>query len=101
MTDHDMPDGFALKTNRAVFVNGARAEPGYNVDKLDIAAGLRELVLCGYTDEHTRMVIQYALQRHARGEEEAARKGAIDKNFHGVNFTSWNRILAAAMAAAQ
>lgn len=90
-----------MKTDRPLFVNGARMTPGYNVDKLDIVAGLRELEACGYDDEHTRMVIQYALQRHARGEEAAAQRGAIDKNFHGVNLTSWNRILAAAMAGAK
>lgn len=75
--------------------------PGYNVDKIDIAAGLRELKACGYDDQHTAMVIEYALQRHARGEEAAAQKGAIDKDFYGITLTCWFRVLAAARAAGE
>ena len=75
--------------------------PGHNVDRVDVAAGLREMEACGYTDPHTRMVIEYALQRWARGEEELAERTAIAKDLHGVNLTSWRRILAAARAAAE
>lgn len=75
--------------------------PGHNVDRIDIAAGLRELRACGYTDERTVMVIDYALARWARGEEEQAQRGAIDPNFYGINLTSWTRVLAAARAAAE
>jgi|GEM_PF-1856083 len=74
---------------------------GHNVDALDIAAGLRELTACGYNEAETRMVIEYALMRWARGEEEAAERGAIDRGFHGISLTCWRRVLAAAMAAAQ
>lgn len=78
---------------------------GVNVDKLDIAAGLRELEAIGWpaSEGHaeTRCVIEYALQRWARGEEEAAQRGAIDKGFHGIPLTCWVRVLAAAMAGAQ
>jgi hypothetical protein len=76
--------------------------PGLNVDRLDIAAGMRELAACGYpaTETERHMVIQYALQRWARGEEEAAQRGAIDQSFHGIDLTSWLRVLSAAMAAA-
>ena len=80
---------------------GPNRVPGYNVDKIDIAAGLRELKVCGYDEPHTLMVIEYALQRWARGEEEAAQKGAIDRDFHGINLTCWVRVLAAARAAAE
>lgn len=72
--------------------------PGYNVDRIDVAAGLRELKTCGYDEPETVMVIEYALRRWARGEEEAARRGAIDRSFHGINLTCWLRVLAAAMA---
>jgi len=76
--------------------------PGHNVDRIDIQAGLRELAACGYDDSiKTRMVIEYALARWARGEEEAAQRGAIDRSFHGIDLTSWTRVLAAAMAGAQ
>ena len=74
--------------------------PGYNLDRIDVESGLRELVACGYPPEEmeTRFVIQYALQRWARGEEEAAQRGAIDKTFHGIDLMSWTRVLAAARA---
>lgn len=74
--------------------------PGVNVDRIDVSAGLRELRRCGYEDSHTVTVIEYALQRWARGEEAAAQRGAIDSNFHGIDLTSWYRVLAAAQAAA-
>lgn len=74
--------------------------PGRNVDALDIAAGMRELTECGYDEAETKTVIEYALMRWARGEEEAAERGAIDRSFHGISLTCWRRVLAAAMAAA-
>lgn len=73
---------------------------GHNVDRIDVAAGLRELTACGYDEAETRMVIEYALNRWARGEEEAAERGAIDQNFCGISLTCWRRVLAAAMASA-
>ena len=91
--DHSSPpQGF--------FTMGTRErEPGYNVDPIDIEAGLRELVACGHDDSaETREVIRYALIRHARGEEAAAERGAIDKDFYGISFTCWRRVLAAAVA---
>ncbi len=72
--------------------------PGYNVDRINVAAGLRELKACGYTEITTVMVIEHALMRWARGEEEQAQKGAIDRSFHGINLTCWLRVLSAAMA---
>lgn len=74
--------------------------PGVNVDRIDVAAGMRELVACGYpaTEVERHYVIAHALQRWARGEEEQAQRGAIDKSFHGINLTSWLRVLAAARA---
>jgi hypothetical protein len=80
--------------------------PGRNVDRLDIAAGMRELTACGWpvTEDGaniaTRTVILYSLQRWARGEEEAAQRGAIDKGFHGIPLTCWVRVLAAAQSKA-
>jgi hypothetical protein len=74
--------------------------PGYNVDRINVAAGLRELKACGYEEPETVMVIEHALMRWARGEEAAAQRGAIDRSFHGINLTCWIRVLAAAMAGA-
>lgn len=73
---------------------------GHNVDPVDVAAGMRELTACGYEEPETRMVIEYALMRHARGEEEQAERMAIDREFHGIAFTCWRRVLAAAIASA-
>ncbi len=72
--------------------------PGHDVARIDVAAGLRELKIIGYVEQHTVMVVEYALQRWARGEEEAAQRGAIDQAFHGINLTCWIRVLAAARA---
>lgn len=74
---------------------------GHDVDRIDVAAGLRELKACGYDDARTTMVIEHALMRWARGEEEAAQRGAIDPTFHGINLTCWLRVLAAARAHAE
>ncbi|MGJ7523290.1 hypothetical protein ACSFA0_22605 [Variovorax sp. LT1P1] len=75
---------------------------GVNVDRLDVEAGLRELVTCGYPETETQrhLVIGYALNRWARGEEEQARRGAIDHSFDGIGLTAWLRVLAAARAGA-
>lgn len=80
---------------------GGRLVHGKNLDKLNIAAGMEMLAQTGYDDERTKMVIEYALQRWARGEEGAAERGAIDSKWHGIDFTSWRMVLAAAMAGAQ
>ena len=74
--------------------------PGYNVDKIDVEAGLQALQDCGYDEPFTVEVVAYALQRWARGEEAAAERGAIDRSFHGIDLTSWYRVIAAAQAAA-
>ena len=99
MTDYTGMDG--LRARRGVTIDGSPLVPGHNVDALDVAAGMRELAACGYNDERTAMVIEYALRRWARGEEAQADRGAIDKSFHGIDLTSWRRVLAAAMAGAQ
>lgn len=69
---------------------------GHNVDAVDLNIGLQELNRCGYDDPHTVMVITYALQRWAKGEEDKALKMAIDPEFHGINLISWTRVIAAA-----
>lgn len=75
--------------------------PGHNVDRIDVAAGLRELSAAGYAHPYTKMVIEHALMRWQRGEEEQAERGAIDQSFHGIDLTSWRRVLAAARASAE
>lgn len=75
--------------------------PGHNVDRIDVAAGMRELAATGWDDPHTTMVIEHSLTLWARGEEDSAQRKAIDSSFHGIDLTSWLRVLAAAMAAAE
>lgn len=60
---------------------------GVNVDKVNIQACLKEFDKLGYESQETRMVVEYALQRWARGEEEAAQRGATDIQFYGVSLT--------------
>lgn len=71
---------------------------GHNVDKLDIDAGLHELSICGYSENETKMIVEYALMRWTRGEEDAAERGATDETFHGISLTCWKRVLSAAIA---
>jgi hypothetical protein len=85
----------ALKVGQSLFPR----VPGWNVDPVDVNAGLALLKKFGYDEPHTTMVIEYALQRWGRGEEAAAEKGAIDKSFHGIDYTTWRAVLAAAVAA--
>lgn len=74
--------------------------PGHNVDRVDVAAGMRELAACGYEDPRTQMVIEYALRRWQRGEEAAAEKGATDTSAHGISISCWKRVLASAVSVA-
>ncbi|MGV2866364.1 hypothetical protein [Achromobacter sp. AGC39] len=74
---------------------------GHNVDRIDVAAGLRELAAAGYVELKTTLAIEFALMRWQRGEEEQAERGAIDPDFYGIDLTSWRRVLAAARAAAE
>lgn len=81
---------------------GAPLRPGLSVDPVDLDAGLRELIECGWDpkgDSWTFMLVTYALQRWARGEEDAAEKTALktSENEHGIDYTSWRRVLAAAV----
>jgi hypothetical protein len=84
--------------NQARTLDGSPLVAGVNKDHVDIGAGLTELKACDWTDPHTVMVINFALARWARGEEAAAERMAIDKSFHGIDLTSWRRVLAAAVA---
>lgn len=88
-------------TNQDMIARPRSRVPGHDVDRIDVAAGLRELAACGYDEPRTVMVIEYALMRWARGEEEQAQRGAIDRAFHGINLTCWLRVLAAARAHAE
>lgn len=85
---------------RAKTFDGFPLIPGYNVDKIDLEAGMRMLAQCGYDDPKTKMVVEYALVCHAKGEEAAAQRRATDPTFYGIRLTSWYMVLAAAKAGA-
>lgn len=71
--------------------------PGVNVDPVDIEAGMAQASQLGYTSQQERMVIEYALNRWRRGEEDGAEQTITS---HGIDYTSWRVILAAGVAAA-
>lgn len=73
----------------------SRLIPGVNVDRVDVDAGIAQARQLGYADPEELMVIQYALMRHARGEEDGAERTILS---HRVAFTPWRVILAAAVA---
>jgi hypothetical protein len=72
---------------------------GVNLDPIDVAAGLQQANSIGYGDGESQMVLHYALQRWARGEEEAAERMVVKA--YKTDLTSWRMILAAAMAVGQ
>lgn len=76
----------------------AQRVPGYNVDRVNVAAGLAQAVLFGYTGPESRMLVEYALMRHAKGEEDGAQKTALGG---GISLTAWYAILAAAITTAE
>lgn len=80
------------------FVFSGTRTPGYNVDEVNIEAGMEMLTGLGYEDPRTLMVINYSLQLWARGEEASAERKAIDASFHGISVTNWRMVLAHAIA---
>ena len=81
--------------------DGRPLTPGLNVDALDIHAGVKQASALGFgvTAEDLH-VAAYALQRHARGEEDGAEKTWMG-HFGKHNLTGWRMVLAAAMAGVQ
>lgn len=71
-----------------------RAAPE-SLDHLDIAVGMRRAAQFGYGSPEHQAVAEYALMRHARGEEWGAQRSALSG---GIDLTSWYAILATAMA---
>lgn len=86
----------SLIGGRAITCNGEPLEPGVNLDVIDVGAGLRAGITLGYDDPTAQMVLEYALMRHRRGEEDGAERSALSG---GIDFTSWRVVLASAMAA--
>ncbi len=79
-------------------MDGSRLTPGVNVDPVDIDAGVAMAIQHGWLrDANDAMLIGYALQRHARGEEEGAEASWLS-HFGKNSFTGWRMVLAAAVA---
>lgn len=77
-------------------LTGGALTPGVNVDGIDIGAGLKAAAeKFGYGDQKAVIVVEMALQRHRRGEEESAMKLWLSEYPHDL--TSWYAILAHAV----
>jgi len=77
---------------------GTPLTPGVNVDPIDITAGFQFAKSLGYVEcFEDEMVVTYALQRHARGEEDGAERTWME-HFGKPSFTQWRMVLAAAVA---
>lgn len=72
--------------------------PGVNVDRVDVAAGMQMAARLGYDDTTAQMVVEFALMRHRRGEEEGAERLWLSE--FPRDLTSWKAILAHALAVA-
>ena len=70
--------------------------PGVNVDLVDVGLGMQRAADIGYSDFKAQMVVQYALARHARGEEKGALGTWLAE--YPNDLTSWYMILAHASA---
>lgn len=79
-------------------MDGTPLTPGVNVDRVDVEAGTKMARQLGYAqDGNETFVVEYALWRHARGEEAGAMRSA---QTGGIDITSWYVILAAAISSA-
>lgn len=72
--------------------------PGVNVDRVDVYAGMQMATRLGYGDATAQMVVEFALMRHRRGEEEGAERTWLSE--FPRDLTSWKAILAHALASA-
>ena len=72
-------------------------EPDVNVDIVDIQKGIQAALDFGYaTKPEDRMVVEYCLQRHARGEEEGSVKSWLS-HFGKGELTGWYMVMASAI----
>lgn len=76
---------------------GNPLEPGRNVDKVDVAAGVKRGIALGFDDATALMVVEYALMRWKRGEEDGAERTFLRE--YPAHLTSWRVILAEAIVA--
>ena len=77
--------------------------PGFNADRVDVAAGLRKLSELGWSREqepNAHMEVEYNLRRWARGEEAPA-DHSMRRSLSGVDYTSWRVVLATAIATSE
>ena len=77
-------------------MDGNPLVPSYNVDRINVKAGLDAALNLGYDTLRNAMVIEYSLMRHGRGEEDGAERSALSG---GIDLTSWRVILAHAITA--
>lgn len=80
-------------SSRSLFMGERKS--GYNLDPVDVEAGIALANKLGYTSPTENMVAEFALRRWERGEEE----GAIGEFLHhGFSLTSARAIIAVAVS---
>lgn len=94
MTETPRPDESA-----AASIHGTGLIPGWNTDRVDVAAGLEMAKRLGYGDPTAQMVAEFALMLHRRGEEDNAQRAWLGQ--YPRDLTSWYAILAHAITAAR
>ena len=72
--------------------DGSPLTPGVNVDKTYIETGMQMAARLGYDSPQEQQVVEYALQRWARGEEQGS---LASFRTGGIDLTSTYAILAA------
>jgi hypothetical protein len=78
--------------------DGRPLEPGVNVDKVNIARGMKVARDLGYcTTPNESMVVEYALQRWQRGEEDGAEASWMSE-FGKSSYGDFRVVLAAAVS---
>lgn len=78
--------------------DGMPLTPAVNVDAVSMQSGLERAEALGYVGSvEDQMVVEYALTRHARGEEDGAEQTWMS-HFGKRSFTDWRVVLASAVA---
>lgn len=84
---------------RGTTLDGSPLRPGVNVDKVDNANGMAAAQPLGWVrTAEDRLVVEYALWRHARGEEFGAQRTWMS-HFGKHNLEGWYVVLANALVA--
>ena len=97
--DDVSPERLPVGATRGRTFDGSPLTPGVNVDKINIENGIAAAKKLGWIQNgEDQMVVDYALRRHARGEESGAQQTWMS-HFGKANLTGWFVVLANGMTA--